>query len=303
MMWALIAMGAPLFWTAGSLFDQYGIRHGFKDGSHWSYGIGVWAASWPIAATFLLIWPELRYLALDHVLIVGFGTAFSALSYTFYGPAVRRTDIALVMPVVQTWPLFTLLFTWIFLGEEVPLNKVAAGCVIVLAAIAISIKPATRKVDWVTVGLLTASTSIYSVQFVWMRIWAKGLPWYEIAYCFLIVFGLISFLLMLFLRKDRDVLFSTIKREPKQALSFLLMKRGTTIGAECCVAASMALAPAAFYVGIFTSLQTFTLFIASGMLGLIWPQFYEPLRINRWFFYRIFCVAVIVSSLIYIAKP
>ncbi|MDB5169997.1 MAG: hypothetical protein JWN82_393 [Candidatus Saccharibacteria bacterium] len=143
MNWIILSLLAPAIYTVVNFIDKYVVEHKVKDSRGMPIYGTIVALLFGTAAWLIGGMPTL---SLQNGLLVLFSGVISMWGFALYFYALSKSQTSYIIALLQTTPIFTLVFAQLFLDE--PLNMLQlAGFVIVFAAIlGLSIDKVERKI-------------------------------------------------------------------------------------------------------------------------------------------------------------
>jgi drug/metabolite transporter (DMT)-like permease len=143
MLWVTLAIISPLFMSILAILESHFINSGIKNPFIYSMIIGSCRFLWLILLFFVpFVIPETKYL------LFALGSAFCFfLAILAYYYAVSKEEISRIAPWTTISPLIVLLFSTVFLKENLGMSQYAAIVVLVTGALLLSFHPQNLKIS------------------------------------------------------------------------------------------------------------------------------------------------------------
>ncbi|MDO8592660.1 MAG: EamA family transporter [bacterium] len=135
-MWLFITIGAYFINAGVYVADKFLLSKKIHSSIAYAFYVGVWSV---FNAGLLLFWPwtpNLRELTLD--LLAGF---LFLVTLVFWYKALHQSEASRVVPIVGALvPIFSFIFSFVFLGETLSKTQLLAFIVLICGGVLISIK-------------------------------------------------------------------------------------------------------------------------------------------------------------------
>jgi drug/metabolite transporter (DMT)-like permease len=276
--WIVLALLAPALYTMVNFIDKYVVEHKVKD----SRGLPIY--SMMAAAVFgTSVWLIAGMPILDmrnslFVLMAGF-IAMMGVALYFY--ALSKSQTSYIVALLQTTPLFTLIFSYALLNERLTLMQFGGFLLIFLAIIGLSYDRSAQKI---TVGRPFFAILAANVLFALANIAIKFTVDLEgfapiLAYeSWGITLGG-AFLFVAF-RQVRQAFFASFRTVGKQTLAIMFFNESLFIVSKVLTFIAITLGPVAL-VGVLGGTQVFYGLLYGIVLTLLFPKLFTEQTARR----------------------
>ena len=131
MNWLLIAIIAHFIFALVFVIDKYLFSHTYLKPAAYAFYVGL------LGGLAILLFPfGFSLLPLKQILISFFAGAFFVFAIFYFYKSVQLGEVSRIIPIIGGLvPLFTLIFTYSFLGERLVFNQLIAFSLLVLGGI------------------------------------------------------------------------------------------------------------------------------------------------------------------------
>jgi drug/metabolite transporter (DMT)-like permease len=144
MLWVWLALAAPAISSVVAFIDKYVVEHKVSD----HRGMPIYAA---IVAT---LFGTTMWLATGRPALSGYNTLlvlasgiFSIWGYSFYFKALSTNHTSFILALLQTTPIFTLVFAYVLLGERLSPPQLLGFALVLGAVIALAVERTGEKYE------------------------------------------------------------------------------------------------------------------------------------------------------------
>jgi len=217
-------------------------------------------------------------------------TILSLISILFYFKALEKTDASIIGAFFQLIPVFSYIIGLIFFNEQLSINQMIGGGIIILSAVVISFDftKKSNKSKMIAFIFAVLSSFLYSVYFILLEV-AMGqssynsvMFWYQA--CLLLV-GLV----LLLIKDYRNLFVTMLKVNGKKFISLNIINEGINLIAFVMVNFANLTIPVAL-VNLLNGFQGAFVFILGTVGMILFPKiFSEDLR-KKVVFQKVGCI-------------
>ncbi|HRH25904.1 MAG TPA: EamA family transporter [Candidatus Paceibacterota bacterium] len=300
--WIILAAGAPLLWAIVNHIDKYFLSDRF---SHAKVGIsgGLMIFSTLFSVVVLPITYFLSHdvfslslQAITILILVGLLNSFSILLYL---QALDKDEASIVVPIYQTIPFFSFIFSYLLLGETLTLLQVIGGVFIVFSSIILTLELDSESGIKIKRNILFLMLSAAALVGLSDSMFKFGAVTYNVTQAFfwenvgLFMFGLI----LLFFKKYRLSFISLVKKSPGRTTALNLASEGLTAFGNFLIRVAMLIAPVALVTSV-SSVQPLFVFIISVLLTIFFPFISKEKISRKHLIHKVSCITCIVIGAI-----
>jgi drug/metabolite transporter (DMT)-like permease len=303
MTWFLIALLGPLLWSLCNQIDRFFLGRYFAHetlGALLIFSSVIGVVVLPVA--WVMSDPFGGYTLGQTAILLGAGLS-GVYGIYLYLLALQDDEASLVVPFWQLIPVFGYAFGWLVLGESLSAKQLTAALVIVAAAMALSVDPASfrsgLRMKWRLIGLMTTSSMIFGLHAVVFKfVAAKEDLWgacfweysgYVIAGCFIWIASPSSRMsFMRILRPERRTDFRWI-------MGLSVFSEIITLIGNIATNLALLMAPVALVL-LVSSLQPAFVFILGVAGTLLIPRFVQESLTRRDLLHKGLCIATMCAG-------
>ncbi len=146
MHWFFIALVSPVLTSFGNFIDKVLTeKYISKDASIWVLSLYSSLFSLLVAPILWILNPDVLSIEVQNAAILMLAGVVEITSVFLYLNALRDEDTSTVVPVFQTIPFFAFILGFLVLGETLTSTQLAAGAVIVLGGVLLTIEFSKEK--------------------------------------------------------------------------------------------------------------------------------------------------------------
>ncbi len=143
MPWYIFAFGTAFFYSISIFIDKYLIEKQIKNPYALTSLFSMTTGIVGIAIGFIT---GFKYIGITQTGIIIFAGMLLSLYLLPYLKAIKIDDASQVVPLFQLIPIFTLVMSWIFLGETLRPKQIVGLLIVVVAAIVLSMDKIDKKI-------------------------------------------------------------------------------------------------------------------------------------------------------------
>ncbi|HEY6736728.1 MAG TPA: EamA family transporter [Candidatus Saccharimonadia bacterium] len=293
MTWFWLALLSPLLWSINNHIDKYLFTKYYQTARPGSLMFIMSGVSAVLAAAVFIFNPAARQVPLGNILILLLGGVLYFAGIFQYIFALMRDEASRVVPLFQIGPIFSYLLAWVILHEQLQPAQLAAGALIIIAAVGISLDLDDRfRLKKAVLGYMLLATIILAVEGLLFKIGAAHIGFWPGAayqYAGTALAGVIWWLVAPAFRQD----FRRLFRQHRQAiLTVSILNESINVLARVAYNAATLLAPIAL-VALVTNVQPFFVIALGIMLTVFAPQWGKETLSRRHLMQKIICTATI----------
>jgi len=309
MSWIIVAISAYLMLAITNILDKFLVENVLKSSKAYTFLVCIFSGLAILAAPWFLKWPGVSLFLLD----IFTGAVFSLALFFLY-ESLRRGEASRVLVLIGgITPLFSLIFSFIFLKEEYNQQQLVGFGLLLIGVCAIACLPKERnylsrilnKIKFnfssKSGGLWCAflSAFLYAVYFISSKIayldqsFASVFIWSRLGAVLFVLFFLIG-------KTDRLIIFNSFKKGNPNKNKFLVISNqilgsiGFILQNYAVVFGSVAL------VNALQGVQYAFILIISTALALLSPKLLKETFSWRNLIQKILAVALIIGGLYFI---
>jgi drug/metabolite transporter (DMT)-like permease len=275
MPWFVLALLAPLCWSAANYLDKYVMARSRPDGAGGAYGLLILSAA--ISAVFAIVlglWTGVGSM-LDVPsgmrLLLALSGAFEAAYLLSYFIALGKESATTVNVLFQFAPIFGLAFGFVFLRELPTLLQLLAIALILGGSLAVVWKPGEKfEMRKDVIGYMLLSTASLAAFNLLFKAGSEGIGFWQSVFWQYLGIGGIGALLALVPAARHD-LVTLVKGRGARMLSVTGGAEGMNILAILATNAAVLAAPIAIVISI-ASVQPVLVFAEGMLLGPLFPK-------------------------------
>lgn len=266
-----IGIAAAFLWSIVNIIDKYLVERFCRD-----TGIGaliILSSLVPgvvIPVGFLLS-DGTVLIQKSGILILLISGALTTLWIGLYLHALLEEDVSVVTALFQLTPVFALLLGIVFLGEMLTLTQLAAGCIVVLGSIAISLEPSSKKIKWKPLLYISGASMTVAFMNVLFKFVAADIQFWTAIFWQAIGTFATGILVYLFYNKFRASLLRFLKKNAGLGISLNLFNESITVIGDVLFAFAILLAPLAI-IQTTESFQPIFVFFMVLLLAATFPK-------------------------------
>ena len=279
--WVIVAFAAEVLWVAGNLIDKYLIEKYFATDDGEEGGVGTLII---FSGLFGFVIALFAYLASAGEInvsmnIVSFGLAVGVLNGLWvwlYLQALERTELSRVVPLLQTVPIFGLLFALVMLGEVLTSTQIIAAVIILAGAVLLSIrlKSSGTKFDYLSFFLMLGAAAIVAFTDVLFKTITLFSDFWSTAFWMGLGIALFGLFLYTCIGGYRRQFNKYIQEKNYGVWSGNIINEVVDAGANLTFAAATILGPVAL-VQTANAYQPFLILVASLTLSKLAPKYFS----------------------------
>ena len=273
-MWILVAMAAPILFSASSFIDKYLLSKYFKKGGAagalmiFSAFIGLF-----LLPVIYLIQPSAVQIAPYAALVIifnGFLYVFSLVPYLY---ALEKSESSIVIPLFQLIPVFTYILGYLFLGEVLSFKQIIASLLIIFGAFGLSFDYGSKGLIFKkrVLGLMVFSCLLVSFNVVIFKAIAIREDFLTTSFWEYMGFALSGIFMFAFIPSYRRQFLSLIKRRTTFMVGINAFNELINIVAKIIMNFAALFIPVAL-VSVIGGLQPFFIFIMGAGLTVFFPN-------------------------------
>ncbi len=274
MNWFLIALLPPIFWSITNHIDKYLLTKFFNKGAVGSVMIFSASISILLLPIIAVIHPAVLQKFNPNYLLIAINGSFYLLATLPYFYALDKDDASLTVPLFQMIPVFSFILGYIFLEENLNINQIIGGIIILVASIFISLNISEIKrihMKWDVFLLMVLSSILYSLNFIFFKYFVIETNFFIASFWEYVGFGLFGLFLLIFVKNYREGFISVLRINKTQVLAVNITNEIVNIIAKISFNYATVLAPVAL-VWIINGLQPFFVFLFGIMLTAFFPR-------------------------------
>lgn len=296
MSWLLLSAIPPLLFSISNFMDEYLVKYHFTDKPVLFLMVACTLEIIPAGLLLAFYDPALDVEWLSRVKIMVLAV-LGTLSILPYLMALQRDSAGIVVPFFQLIPVFVFILGWLFLGEVISGQKIFAGALIVIAAVVMSWDFKTRNLPLASAAYMLLTTLGIAIFVVGIRAEMDSMGWIAVTTWVWMGNCVFSIAALSFYKPWRDEFLRVFKASSWRVSSLFVGQAILDNGAGAIYIAALSIAPAAVLVQVVGGLQPLYILALSFVMGLLLPQYFPKIAINRVFLYRMICAMVLLAGL------
>ncbi len=277
MSWFLVALGAPLLYTAANYIDKFVLSHFVKEEGGIG-GIVIFSSLFAgimIPISFFIDQGALLLSPLFKISLVINGV-ISMSSLALYLNALHKYETSLVVPLYQLIPVFSYILGYLVLGEKLTIIQMALCALIIVGAFLLSLatEGGEFKLNGKLLGLMSLASFFSALSGVIFKKIALDAGYWQSQFWEYAGIMLLGVLLLIFLRSYRRDFFALYRAAGTKMIKFGSATEGSMIGADLLFNYAVLLAPVAL-VYVVNSLQPLFVLIVGALLTKLLPGHFK----------------------------
>ncbi len=297
MNWVVVALLAPLTYSAVTFVDKYLLSERIKDYNAMPIYTSITAF---IAGTIFWIFNGFPLLPLRDAIIVTITGLLTGFSLIVYFKALSKEDTSNITILFQMFPIMTLLLSYIFLSERISVIQMIGFLLILISGVIISMHKTRQKsrlneVFWLilTYDLLWASAGILMKFAINANSFAKVINYESWG------IGLGGIFIYYLFPEIRKAFHKSIKKVKIDTLSVIGLNEGVFVLAKTLTFYAFSLGPAAL-VSVLETTQVFFAMIIGFILTYFFPQYIKEDISSKQIKKKLFCGVLVIAGIILI---
>jgi drug/metabolite transporter (DMT)-like permease len=295
MSWFFISLSGTALFAVSNFIDKILISRYFKGG-----GVGALAIYSALIGIFILPFPLIfdidflspGYMAIGIMIASGLAYLLGIIPYLY---ALTQDDTSAVVPIFQTIPIFSYLFGFFFLHEQITDAQVVGMLLIILGSIAISLDLSGVKVRFKMKGTLLMLLSSFLIALSGFLFKFVGTDsgfiltsfWTYMGYTFL------GIALFVFSRNYRSQFIHTLRANSVQIVGINIFNEVVAIGGKMLQNLATLLAPLALTVAV-NGFQPIFVLVYGILFTLFFPHIVSETISKRHLFFKSISIAIII---------
>jgi len=274
MNWFLIALLPPIFWSITNHIDKYLLTKFFNKGAVGSVMIFSASISILLLPIIAVIHPAVLQKFNPNYLLIAINGSFYLLATLPYFYALDKDDASLTVPLFQMIPVFSFILGYIFLEENLNINQIIGGIIILVASIFISLNISEIKrihMKWDVFLLMVLSSILYSLNFIFFKYFVIETNFFIASFWEYVGFGLFGLFLLIFVKNYREGFISVLRINKTQVLAVNITNEIVNIIAKISFNYATVLAPVTL-IWIVNGIQPFFVFLFGIILTVLFPK-------------------------------
>ncbi len=277
MSWFLVALGAPLLYTAANFIDKFVLSHFVKEDGGIG-GIVIFSALFAgimVPISFFLDQGVFLLSSTFKITLVINGV-ISMSSLALYLNALHRYEASLVVPLYQLIPVFSYVLGYVVLGEQLSAIQMILCAVIILGAFLLSLatENGTFKLKGKLLLLMGTASFFSALSGVIFKKIALDAGYWQSQFWEYSGIMLLGLLLLIFIGSYRRDFFALYRSAGIKMIKFGSATEGSMIGADLLFNYAVLLAPVAL-VYVVNSLQPLFVLVIGALLTKFLPRHFN----------------------------
>jgi len=290
--WMIFAFVAPLFWGATGIIDKFLVDKHMRN----PYATSVYLNILYFLMTLTLVFFVNLAFPLPYVLLASCIGVLSFFTYTIWFKAISIEDVSVATPLAFIYPVFAMLFAFIFLYEKVSLLQYVGAVLLIASSVLISMKKSLGKI-LVSPALkfMLVFSAINGASVVLEKFALGGLSFWALFFWSNAGLCAVCLATLLFSAKIRRDFVKLLKLKPR-VVGFCLLTDGLAMVATLIFFFALTTGPATL-VSAINAVQPFYVLLMVVVLSAFWPNVLEE-KNNGWvlFLKALAIVLVLIGS-------
>ena len=301
MFWIIYSILSASLWAFSNYIDKYLIERfckGLNVGSLvlFSSAIGI-----PVSAFIFAFYPNVFDINLFEIFILTFSGNFFLLGVVLYLYALSKDEASIVAPQLLMIPVFSALFSYIFLGEQLSFIQIIGIIVVILGSMLLSTnindikKPKFKSPIFILMVFSSSFMAINAVIFKYgivsdATFWTVAF-WEHVGF---IIFGLVCFV---FIRSYRNEFIYLVKTNGVGVLSLNVLNEILTIIGNLSFHYATIFAPIAIVETVTEGIQPVFVIIYGLLLTIFFSKIINERIDKKTLFQKIFAILIMYVGL------
>lgn len=296
MNWLALSLIPPFLFSLSNFIDEYLVKNHFTNKPILFLMIACTLEIIPAIGFVSFYEPALDVEWMSRLKLM-FLSVLATLSIAPYLMALQRDGAGIVVPFFQLIPVFVFILGWIFLGEVISTQKIVGGLLIVSAAFVMSWDFKTRQIPLVSAFYMLIASLGIAIFVVGIRDEMETIGWLAATTWVWMGNSVFSIIALSLYKPWRTDFMAVFKASSWRVSSLFVGQAILDNVAGVIYIAALAIAPAAVLVQVLGGVQPLYILILTIFMGLLLPQYFPKIAINRVFLYRIMCTMVLFAGL------
>ncbi len=272
MNWITLSLLAPLIYTVVVFVDKFVVEHKVK----LSLGMpGYGAISATMFGTIVWLFAGISGVGSKNALLILASGCISMFGFALYFYALAKSQTSYIIALLQTTPLFTLVFSYLLLDERLSTQQLLGFVLVFIAVIGLSVdKVESRlKVDAAFWSILLANVffALASIVVAYTSDSVAFMPLLALESWGIAIGGA---MLLLLVRQVRTAFINSFKTVGRQTLRIVFFNEGLFIFVKALSYFAITLGPVSL-VNVLGGTQVFYGFMAGVLLSRTYPKYFK----------------------------
>ncbi len=275
MTWLFYALLSPIIYTVVNFIDKYVVEHRVKD-----YRAMPIYGSITGAVVGTLFWMITGYpaLPLQDCLILFLSGSLTIWGAALYFNAMSRSETSVIILLLQSLPIFTLVFSFVLLGERLSFPQMIGFIFLMSASLLASFRKSRRrtKLD-ISFWLIIATNIFWAAAAVLVKFSVTNLSFSQILSYESWGIGLGGVALLILLPQTRSAFIQSAQKSSKGTLLIFFTNELIFVGAKSITYYAYSIGPVSL-VSVVNGIQPFIGLLYGWLLTALFPkQFSEDI--------------------------
>lgn len=299
MNWFLIGLIPPALWSITNYVDKYLIGKYFKNSTAGSLVIFTGIVGIIPAIIVLITGHNPFAIDLSSIIILTLCGIIYISSFIPYYQAMTLEDTSIVVPLWQMIPVISFIFGYFFLGEQLSINQIVGGMMIIISAALINLDFKKVKFNKRVFLLMTLSSVMYAVAGVIIKSKInQNIDFWTVVFWQYLGYSLTSILTFILIKKYRQQFISIIRENNIKVLLINGFSECLNFSANLILTYAITLIPLAL-AWTLNGFQPVFVFIYGLVLTLVFPKIIkEDLSTQNIIKKIIFITIIVIGSFI-----
>lgn len=275
MTWLFYALLSPIIYTVVNFIDKYVVEHRVKD-----YRAMPIYGSITGAVVGTLFWMITGYpaLPLQDCLILFLSGSLTIWGAALYFNAMSRSETSVIILLLQSLPIFTLVFSFVLLGERLSFPQMIGFIFLMSASLLASFRKSRRrtKLD-ISFWLIIATNIFWAAAAVLVKFSVTNLSFSQILSYESWGIGLGGVALLVLLPQTRSAFIQSAQKSSKGTLLIFFTNELIFVGAKSITYYAYSIGPVSL-VSVVNGIQPFIGLLYGWLLTALFPkQFSEDI--------------------------
>lgn len=298
MTWFLVALAAPLLYTAANYIDKYVLNRFVKEEGGVG-GIVIFSsifAAIMIPISFLIVGREnLNFDWLAAALALN--GAISITSLILYLNALQKYDTSSVVPLYQLIPVFSYGLGYLILGETLSSYQIIAGLLVIIGAFVLSlqIEGGRFHLNRHLLGLMAVASVLFALTGTIFKKLALEVGYWPSQFWEYCGIALTGFAIFLFVKKYRRDFAQLYRQSRGKVFGYNVLAELCMIGGDLLFGFSLLLAPVTL-VYVVNSLQPLFILVIGLILSWLLPRYYAEVHSRKNLAQKTLAIVIMVAG-------
>lgn len=293
MNWFIIALIAPFLWAITNHIDKYLINKYFRNRGIGSIIIFSSLIGIFVLPFILIIHPAVFAIKPILALLIVINGSIYVLGLLPYLYALAEDEASIVVPLLQTIPVFSYVLAFFVLGERLTGIQVIASLLIILGAIVLSLDLNQKKIKFKkkVFWLMFLASFLAALNGLIFKYVAIQEDFWTTSFWEYIGFAILSIILLVFIKSYRNQFLLVIRNNKRVVLGWNTINEVLNIIAKIVMNFATLLAPLAL-VWVVNGFQPFFVLIFGIIITLFFPYFGKEILVKKYLIQKVIAIAI-----------